>query len=216
MARLFPPGTISHRKRNQLPLDGNVAGLAAALSRHTGINTLLAPVAYTVNSDPNPLFTLGMRASSGLERLAEDGGPAALLAMLPGAGGAAAVGRGATGPGPIAPPEGNYSFAIMASPGDNLSLATMFVQSNDWFFALQDQPLFDVAGRPIQGDFTHVVRLYDAGTEVNEATGFGRNQAPRQSGPNTGVTEGGVVKLVPQAPYADASTTLHVTITPVQ
>ena len=27
MARLFPPGTISHRKRNQLPLDGNVAGL---------------------------------------------------------------------------------------------------------------------------------------------------------------------------------------------
>ena len=195
--------------------DGNAAPLADALAAYTGVNTPLAPVAYTVHRTMNPLFVTGQRASSGLEQLAEDGSPVALVAMLPGDSGAAAVGRGASGPGPIAPPDGNYSFEITASPGDYLSLATMFVQSNDWFFALQNQPLFDAAGRPIVGNFTHAVRLYDAGTEVNEPIGFGPNQAPRQSGPNTGRSEGGAVRLVTEAPYGTAAHTLHLTITPL-
>jgi hypothetical protein len=92
------------------------------------------------------------------------------------------VGRGSLGPGPIAPPSGKYTFAITARPGDHLSLATVFVQSNDCFFAVQDQPLFDIAGKPISGDFTHVVHLYVAGTEVDEPIGYGRGQPPGQAG----------------------------------
>jgi hypothetical protein len=195
--------------------DGDAGPLATVLGRHTGVNTLLAPVAYAVHQGPSPVFATGQRASHGLERLAEDGGPMDLLAELSGLSGAAAVGRGADGPGPIAPPHGNYSFEIVASPGDYLSLAAMFVQSNDWFFALQDQPLFDAAGRPISGNFTHVVHLYDAGTEVNEPIGFGPNQAPRQPRPNTGASEGGVVQQVTQMPYGDAASQLHMTITAV-
>jgi hypothetical protein len=195
--------------------DGAAGPLADALGAHTGVNTPLAPVAYTVHTELNPLFTPGGRASTGLERLAEDGGPADLVAILPGEPGAAAVGRGATGAGPIFPPHGNYSFEITASPGDHLSLATMLVQSNDWFYALQNQPLFDASGRPIEGNFTHVVQLYDAGTEVDEPIGFGPNQAPRQAGPNTGPAEGGTVEMVTQIPHADAANVLHLTITPL-
>lgn len=195
--------------------DGAAGPLAEALAPHTGVNTPLAPVAYTVHGEANPLFTPGQRASVGLERLAEDGGPADLVTELSGEPGAAAVGRGAPGVGPIFPPHGNYSFEITASPGDHLSLATMLVQSNDWFYTLHNQPLFDAAGDPIEGDFTHVVELYDAGTEVDEPIGFGANQAPRQAGPNTGPAEGGVVERVTQMPYADASSALHLTITPL-
>jgi hypothetical protein len=195
--------------------DGAAGGLADALAAHTGVNTPLAPVAYTVHTSYNPIFTPGQPASSGLEVLAEDGAPTALVPMLPGDAGAAAVGRSASGPGPIFPRDGNYSFEIMAAPGDHLSLALMLVQSNDWFYARQNQPLFDAAGDPIEGNFTHVVELYDAGTEMDEPIGYGANQAPRQAGPNTGPAEGGVVSKVTQMPYADASTVLHLTITPL-
>jgi hypothetical protein len=195
--------------------DGAVAMLADALAARTGINTPLAPVAYTVGQEFNPLFTPGQRASTGLERLAEDGGPGDLVMMLMGEHGAAAVGRGADGPGPITAPHGNYSFVITANPGDELSFATMFVQSNDWFYALQNQPLFTADGTPIRGDFTHMVKLYDAGTEVDGPIGFGPNQAPRQAAPNTGPAEGGMVTMVTQAPYAQAANVLHLTITPL-
>jgi hypothetical protein len=195
--------------------DGAAGGLAEALAMHTGVNTPLAPVAYTVHTSPDPIFTPGQKASSGLEVLAEDGAPTKLVPMLSGDAGAAAVGRGASGPGPIFPPHGNYSFEIMAAPGDHLSLATMLVQSNDWFYTLRNQPLFDTDGNPIRGNFTHVVELYDAGTEVDEPIGFGANQAPRQSGPDTGPSEDGTVHQVTQMPYADAAKVLHLTITPL-
>jgi hypothetical protein len=195
--------------------DGAAGGLAEMLAMHTGVNTPLAPVAYTVHTSGNPLFTPGQKASKGLETLAEDGAPTGLVPMLPGDAGAAAVGRGASGPGPIFPPHGNYSFEIMAAPGDHLSLATMLVQSNDWFYTLHNQPLFDAAGNPIEGNFTHVVELYDAGTEVDEPIGFGANQAPRQAGPDTGPAEGGTVQKVTEMPYADAANVLHLTITPL-
>jgi hypothetical protein len=195
--------------------DGAVAMLADALAARTGVNTPLAPVAYAVGQELDPLFAPGKAASMGLERLAEEGNPAVLVPTLMGEGGAATVGRGADGPGPITPPHGNFSFMITANPGDLLSLATMFGQSNDWFYALQNQPLFTPDGTPIRGNFTHMVKLYDAGTEVNEPIGFGPNQAPRQPAPNTGPSEGGVVTVVTQAPYAHAANVLHLTITPL-
>jgi len=38
--------------------------------------------------------------------------------------------------------------------------------------------------------------LWDAGTEVNQAPGFGSEQAPRQGGADTGTAENGVVQAV--------------------
>ncbi len=193
--------------------DGDPSTLAAWLAGHTGVNTPLAPVAWAVHTSPNALFAPGARASAGLEALAEDGGPTALVDGLSVTNkGAAAIGRGATAAGPITAPSGNYRFTIMAAPGDHLSLASMFVQSNDWFFSLANQPLFDDAGRPIHGDFSHMVRLLDAGTEVDETPGFGPNQAPRQPAPNTGVGENGVVTMVQGI---DPSQVIHLTITPL-
>ncbi len=192
--------------------DGNPAGLAGALSARSGINTPLAPVAWTVNQTPYTLFASGGHASAGLETLAEAGSPAALVAEQGDANaGAAAVARGASAPGPIFAPNGNYEFTITAVPGDHLSLASMFVQSNDWFYGVNSLPLFDTDGNPRSGDITHLVTLYDAGTEVNETPGYGPNQAPRQAGPNSGQTENGVI-----APVSNMNNSnVHVTITPV-
>ena len=87
-----------------------------------------------------------------------------------------------------------YRFHFVANLGDHLSLANMFVQSNDLFIAPSDTgiALFDGDGKPIRGDITDMFPLWDAGTEVNEAPGMGPNQAPRQPAANTGQTEGGV------------------------
>ena len=101
---------------------------------------------------------------------------------------------GATDPGPIGPGE-SYEFSFTAGPGNYLSLATMFIQSNDLFYTFPGSglALFDDMGNPVTGDVTSDILLYDAGTEVNEEPGVGANQAPRQSGPDTGTDEGGVL-----------------------
>ena len=51
-------------------------------------------------------------------------------------------------------------------------------------------------GNAISGDVSDQVDLWDAGSEVNQPIGEGDEQAPRQSGPNTGADEMGVVQLV--------------------
>ena len=74
------------------------------------------------------------------------------------------------------------TFTITAQPGDTLSFATMFGQSNDCFYAPKggEIALFDQSGRPIVGERAVEVVLYDAGTEVNQAPGVGPDQGPRQ------------------------------------
>lgn len=89
-----------------------------------------------------------------------------------------------------------YSFN--AGKGTYLSLATMFVQSNDLFYAFDEKGLglYDENGVPRTGDVTALIDLWDAGTEINEAPGTGANQAPRQSGANVGPAENGTVRLI--------------------
>ena len=97
----------------------------------------------------------------------------------------------------LAPGE-SESFSFDAGRGTYLSFATMFVQSNDLFYAFGPDglALYDASGTARTGDVTADVDLWDAGTEVNEEPGTGPNQAPRQSGPDTGVDENGNVVLV--------------------
>lgn len=84
-----------------------------------------------------------------------------------------------------------FEFRIGAVMGDRLSFATMFAQSNDLFYGFNEDglALFDGSGSAVTGDVTSMVHLWDAGTEANQWPGAGPDQAPRQSGPNTGVAD---------------------------
>ena len=93
----------------------------------------------------------------------------------------------------------------------------MFGQSNDLFYAPGESgiALFDAHGKPLQGDVTSQLALWDAGTEVNQEPGLGADQAPRQKMPNTGASERKPVGLVKDSfTYPPTVEVLKVTITP--
>ena len=176
--------------------DGIPVGLAEMLSIHTGVTGILAPGVCAVHREAGVLFTSGSPdRGEGLEALAEDGNPGSLAEALArndrvSTSEAFAVPEGADGPGPV-PPGGAYVFSFSASAGDRLSFATMFVHSNDLFFAPGEEgiPLFGADGSAIMGDITSMIQLWYAGTEINQPLGVGLDQAPRQSGPNTGAPD---------------------------
>jgi len=181
----------------------------------------LSPVAYVVHESESGLFEAGTSATGGLERLAEDGSPTQLVEQLEMDGltaGAASVPAGADEPGPIGP-GGVYEFAIEAHAGQNLSLATMFIQSNDLFYAPEASgiALFD-GEQPVGGEVTDRLVLWDAGTEANEEPGVGPNQAPRQMDADTGPSEDATVRRIADVDdgyeYPDTASVVKVTVTP--
>jgi hypothetical protein len=181
-----------------------------------------APVLWAVHTgSTNPMFVGGqVDAGKGLETLAETGNPGPLAKSLGGATGIVAVGAddhpvGANAGGPIPPGKG-YEFEVTAAPGQTLSLAWMFGQSNDLFYS-NDRPiaLFDATGKPVVGDMTHQLALWDAGTEVNEEPGLGPNQGPRQKTPDAGITEHeGIAHVRDRFSYPRTTDVLRLTITP--
>lgn len=181
-----------------------------------------APMLWVVHTRTDPIFTTGMAdRGQGLEHLAEDGDPVSLATALQGTGGIVADGyvnvpMGDTEPGPITPGKA-YHVEFTAAPGQRLTLAMMFGQSNDLFYAPEGAgiELFDAAGQPFSGEITSQLVLWDAGTEVNQEPGAGPDQAPRQEAPNTGAAEGGVVRLVDDDfTYPTVEQVVRVTITP--
>jgi len=102
---------------------------------------------------------------------------------------------GATG---LIMPGESESFSFYAGIGHKLSFATMFVQSNDLFYApdAEGMSLYDNNRNALSGDVTSMIDLWDAGTEVNQEPGVGPDQAPRQSGPDTGADENGTVNNI--------------------
>lgn len=151
-------------------------------------NAPIAPGAYVVAKAGNVIFTPGGMADEALERLAEDGNFEPMLDKV-------TAMKGLTAAGMFIP---GQPFTFTASPGDRLQFATMFVQSNDLFFAPKAGGilLFDSGGRAVHGNVTSQLALYDAGTERNQAPGAGPDQAPRQPKPNTGEVERVPIDLV--------------------
>lgn len=185
--------------------DGDPSGLTTALEAQTGLVVPLSPGVWAVHTAADPLFTAGSAdAGDGLEAIAEDGDPSGLAGVLAAQTGVASSAAfdtpvGATTPAAIGP-GGSYSVTFTATEGDALSLASMFVPSNDLFFAPDGSGIALFSGsNPTIGDVTSQLDLWDAGTEVNQEPGVGLDQVQRQSGPNTGADEGGVVQTVQDA-----------------
>jgi hypothetical protein len=208
--------------RFSIKVDNISKGEVLKLSNGKSAPFVSAPVLWVIHTGSmNPIFPAGQPdAGKGLETLAETGNPAPLARSLTGATGVATVGAddrpvGADAGGPI-PPGKSYEFEITAAPGQTLSLAWMFGQSNDLFYS-NDRPiaLFDAAGKPVSGDMTSQLALFDAGTEVNEEPGLGPNQGPRQKTPDAGITEHqGIAHVSDKFSYPRTSQVLRITITP--
>jgi hypothetical protein len=166
----------------------------------------IAPGAYAVLEPGASAFEPGAPASGeALEHLAEDGNAEPLIDRLKSLPGVREAGLFVPG----------QPFEVTARPGERLVFLTMFVQSNDLFYAPAEGgiALFDADDKPVAGDATGRVRLWDAGTEVNEAPGAGPNQAPRQAKPDTGPDENGTVHPVADGfNYPEVNQVIAVTI----
>ncbi len=224
---VFTPSALAQGAVNELTtfvvrVENISQGEVLSLSNGGTAPFVAAPVFWAIHTTAaNPIFTGGRpEPGNGLERLAETGNPEGLVKYLSAISGVLAVGAnarpvGATSDGPLTPGQA-YEFEITARPGQALSLAWMFGQSNDLFYG-NDRPiaLFTSAGRPVSGDMTPQVSLWDAGTEVNEEPGLGPNQAPRQKAEDAGSVERNAVAHVRDRwTYPTTSAVLRLAITP--
>lgn len=198
---------------------------------------------WAVHTGGNPMLTPGkLDAGLGLKGLAEAGMAkafAANLARVPGVRShgvldkpmmpAAGMGAKSTSAAMVPSPDGSMlmagtqvDFIIEARPGDQLSLAFMLGHSNDGIIGTGATgiALFDASARPVAGDVTSAIGLWDAGTEVNEEPGVGRNQGMRQGAPSAGDPERRPVRAMSEAEFGRqwpaANRMLRVTITPVK
>jgi len=147
---------------------------------------------YAFNTAKDPWFTQGSeaKASSGVEEIAEDGDRMVAYEYLKAFGIPVALPaeNGPIGPG------GTYTFTIEVPEGQNykLGFGTMFVKSNDWFISNNNAglTLFNDDGSAFAGvGASSNTYLYDAGTEEDQAVGFGNDQVMNQSAPNTGAAD---------------------------
>ncbi|HYQ17099.1 MAG TPA: spondin domain-containing protein, partial [Polyangiaceae bacterium] len=125
---------------------------------------------------------------------------------------------GAGAPGALTP--GNkYEFTVDAGRKQKLSFATMLAATNDLFFGPSGDgiALYDDDGEPITGDVTDQIRLWDAGTELNEEPKVGPNTVSKQAAPDTGPAEhGDVVDIADTTDtfdYPSADEVMTVTVT---
>jgi len=210
---------------------------------HTEGGIWITPGAFARHTGPNPIHTPGEPASIGLEALAEAGPPTGFegepglvdeLTEMTGEMGVLAAGaytpentvadpNDPTGSVPGAPPiapGGAFEFTIEARPGERLSVASMFVPSNDIYIATDTDgiALWPTDGEPVSGDVTDGVALFDAGTEPNGEPGVDPDQAPAQSDPDQGADEDGVVRPLSAVDdgfsYPDVTDIVRVTLSP--
>jgi hypothetical protein len=166
---------------------------------------------WVLHTGVNPLFIPGdVEPGIGLKVLAEAGRAKELDRNLAGRVGVRAHGTFQPPPmgfrTPMLNPGKSLEFSLTASPGDRISFVMMLGQSNDGLIATEAAgiPLFDSSGRPLSGDITGRLSLWDAGTETNEVPGLGPNQGIRQGAPHAGDPE-----RLPVRPMTDAEYGSH-------
>lgn len=204
----------------------NISAKSLKLSTGDSVDIPVSPVIWVVHTGPNPLFKQGeVEGGVGLEALAESGRARPLLTALTDAKlpivhrlGLENIPVGTTSPGLLEAGQ-RYEFTVEARQGHRLSLAMMNGQSNDGLIATGPTgiELFR-AGRPVSGDVAAQLSHWDAGTEINEEPGLGRNQGMRQGAPHAGDPERKPVRPIHESEYGKlwppVSRVLRVTITP--
>lgn len=184
--------------------DGDNTLLQEQLMRTTGFTSIIGTGLYLVHQASHPIFTEGEKdRGQGLEVLAEFGNPEKLFNTLKNRNDLTdvglfnnPVGNNILNLGGKLVPGDKYVFSIEAKTGDYLSIASMLVETNDLFFAFDEAGLeLFPEGRPIEGDVTHRIQLWDAGTEVNQFPGAGNAQPVRNGGAED-ADEGGVIHPV--------------------
>ena len=195
------------------------------LSTGRAVAIPLSAVVWAVHAAGNPILTPGkLDTGLGLKGLAEAGMARELAANLGSVAGVRAAGAfdksmipriTIGGMNPRKPMAGTadgssmlesgryYEFTVDARPGDRLSLASMIGQSNDGLIATGPEgiALFDANNRPVTGNITAQLSLWDAGTEVNEAPGLGRNQGVRQAAAHAGDPERRPIRAMADAEF---------------
>ena len=155
--------------------------------------TVFSPgIVYAFDTENDPVFTQGesAAAASGIEQIAEDGNNEVIFDYITGQ-----LGLPASKSNEMMPigPGGSLTFTLEEVPeGYKLGFNTMFVFSNDWFISYNNSgyPLFEEDGTPKSGNgATEKTYLFDAGTEVDQAVGFGTDQAPFQTAPDSGAAD---------------------------
>ncbi len=166
--------------------------------------TFLTPPWVAIQDGTFDIYDRGGEAAEFLERLAEDGivsdiGEAFVASGEEGAAGVI-TGPDGVAAGPLDPGEsGSIVLAVDPNQSQFLSFASMVIPSNDAFISSPDDPMglriFDEKGNFTGGKFEVTgADVLDAGTEVNtEQDAAFLNQ----TGPDTGVDEGGVVTAHP-------------------
>ncbi len=166
--------------------------------------TFLTPPFVAIQDGKFDIYDRGGAAAEFLERLAEDGTTDDIIAAFEDSGAVGASGI-ITGPdglaaGPLDPGEsGSIVLTVDPTKSQFLNFASMVIPSNDAFISSPGDPtalqIFDADGNFTGGQFEVTgADVLDAGTEVNtEQDAAFLNQ----DGPNTGVTEGGVVTVHP-------------------
>ena len=155
-----------------------------------------------MTTDAVSLFELDAAATAGLESLAEDGEPAAMVAEVD----ALTDGEVQT---VEAIPTDDLETVTLTAPTDAAPVfhfAAMISQSNDSFLSTGPSGvvLFDDGGallseEEIEDAILDALVLYDAGTERNQAAAVGADMEINQAAPNTGESEGnGLVRIVSQ------------------
>jgi hypothetical protein len=219
----------------------NVARRVLLLPTGAVADIPLSSGVWAVHTGRSPIFTPGvLQSGAGLKGLAEAGMAGAFAPNLHGLPGVRSAGAFETPQGRprgrmsmdraegggvhttrMLQPGQHFEFTITAQQGDRLSLALMLSQSNDGLVATGAGGivLFDGA-RALSGDITAQLTLWDAGTEVNEEPGMGRNQGLRQGAPHAGDPERRPVRPMAEAEFGDRwppiAQIVRVTITPAR
>jgi len=175
--------------------------------------TDLSEGVYYTNNKGLPLFFPGsFDFGQGLEQLAEDGISDELFFNLSRNDLIKSLGRFSRTSG-----NDQVEFVFTASFGDYFNFATMFIESNDAFYAYDEEGilLFEADGSPLNGDITQKVRLWDAGTEENQPPYVGSFQASRQSTNDEGVdTPTQAVRLINDGfIYPDKTSVIKISVT---
>ncbi len=178
------------------------------------IATPLSPGIFLTKRGGFPLFFTGSQDyGQGLSSIAGDGLIELLLTNLSQNADLVQVGSF-----PAISPGQSFTFQVEASYGDFLNFATMFVESNDLFYAFHDDGvhLFEPNGEPKEGDLTRFIFLWDVGFEVNQEPYVGNFQPRRQSVSGEGERENGFVTVVDDNfQYPAKTDVISVTLEPV-